>query len=107
MSLKEALEKAGLKSSVQKRKEAPMTRSSAKNGKKMHDHHYRTECDACRRTAPDVERYDHRNRSVEGNWLCVVCADQYQISDDFRRTAQSDFSKRRMFVRNYGHTRKI
>ena len=112
MSLKEALEKAGFKASKPATRKPVRhvnrgTKDSTRRGGKIHDHHHRTECDACRKTAPDVERYDHRNRSLNAKWLCMVCADHYQISDDLRMTAESDISKRRMFVRNYGHTCKL
>ena len=107
MSLGDALKKAGLKSSEMKRKEAHGTKDKAKDGSKIHDHHHRTECEACHKTAPDVERYEHRNRLLDVQWLCLVCADQYKISDDFRRTAQSSFSKRKILIRTYGHTRKL
>jgi hypothetical protein len=40
-------------------------------------------------------------------WLCLICADHYKISDDFRRTAQSSFSKRNLFMRTYGHTKRL
>ncbi|NBX76897.1 MAG: hypothetical protein EBQ92_10120 [Proteobacteria bacterium] len=107
MSLGDALKKAGLKSSEMKRKEAHGTKDKAKDGSKIHQHHHRTECEACNKTAPDVERYEHRNRLLDVQWLCLVCADQYKISDDFRRTSQSSFSKRGVFTRTYGHTRKF
>jgi len=107
MSLGDALKKAGLKSSEMKRKEAHATKDKAKDGSKIHDHHHRTECEACHKTAPDVERYEHRNRLIDVQWLCILCADQYKISDDLRKTAQSSSSKRRLFIRNYGHTRRF
>jgi hypothetical protein len=111
MSLAEALKKAGFKSSQPQRKdprkEPRGTKDQAKGGKKIHDHHQRTECESCHKTAPDVERYEHRNRLLDVQWLCVVCADNYKISDDFRKTAESNFSKRGIFTRNYGHTRKF
>lgn len=104
MSLGDYLKKAGLKSTEMKRKEAHATKDKGKDGSAIHEHHHRTECEACQRPAPDVERYDHRNRLLEVQWLCLICADQYKISDDFRRTSQSASSKRGMFLRTYGHT---
>lgn len=106
MSLGDALKKAGLKSTEMKRKEAPATKDRGKDGSQIHEHHHRTECEACQRAAPDVERYEHRNRLLDVQWLCIVCADEYKISDDFRRTAQSNSAKRSLFIRNYGHTNK-
>ncbi len=107
MSLADAFKKAGLKSSEPDRKVSRGEKTRSKKGEKIHDHHHRSECGECRKNAPDVERYEHRNRSVDAQWLCVVCADRFQISDDFRKTAQSDFSRRNMFRRDYGHTCKL
>lgn len=70
-----------------------------------HHHHIRTDCEACGRTSPDVEYYEHRNRSLDKYWLCVKCADDNNILDDFRQTMQSSQSQRGLFQRGYGHTK--
>ncbi len=71
-----------------------------------HHHHLRTHCDACQKSGPDVEYYEHRNRLIENKkWLCVKCADEYKISDDCRQTLQSQFSMAKTFRRNWGPTK--
>jgi len=80
MSLGDLLKKAGLKSSDMKRKEAHGTKDKAKDGSKIHNHHNRTECEVCQRPAPDVERYEHRNRLLDVQWMCIVCADEYKLA---------------------------
>lgn len=70
-----------------------------------HHHHIRTACDACQKSSPDVEYYEHKNRSLEKNWLCVKCADTHNISDEFRQTMQSQFAKTGRFLREYGATK--
>ncbi len=70
-----------------------------------HHHHLRTLCDACKKSGPDVEYYEHRNRSLDAKWLCVKCADTYNIPDSCRETMQSQFSIGGRFIRNYGATK--
>lgn len=70
-----------------------------------HLHHIRTDCEACRKSSPDVEYYQHKNRSFEKYWLCVRCADAHNISDDFRQTVQSQHAKSGLFRREYGATK--
>lgn len=70
-----------------------------------HHHHLRTLCDACKKSGPDVEYYEHRNRSVDAKWLCVKCADTYNIPDTCRETMQSQFAIAGRFIRNYGATK--
>ena len=50
-------------------------------------------CEVCDQVHPDVELYKHRNPTTEAEWICVRCADQLQIADTFRRTAQSHASR--------------
>ncbi len=110
-SLADALKKAGFTSSESeakkhgdKKKQREATKAKET---KTHEHHYRTECELCRKSAPDVERYDHRNRSIDAFWLCLPCADRLSIDDACRQTAQSDFSMRKMFKRQYGRTKQL
>lgn len=70
-----------------------------------HLHHIRTLCDACERSSPDVEYYEHRNRSLDKYWLCVRCADDNNILDEFRQTVQSSHAIKGVFRRNYGPTK--
>ena len=105
--LKEALMNAGLvtqKDLVRdKVKEQHMKKSA-----KMREDHIRIMCEVCGKTAPDVERYRHTNKRIEGKeWLCIPCADEHMINDDCRLTHQSSQAKTNMFRRQYGRTKKF
>ncbi len=105
--MKKALMDAGLvsKKDVERDK---VKKQHLKKGRKMRQDHIRIVCEACGKTAPDVERYDHRNRLIQGKeWLCIPCADQYQIPDDCRQTNQSTQARQGMFIRQYGRTKKF
>lgn len=64
-------------------------------------------CEACKKILPDVELYHHDNKNLSGEWLCCLCADKYKIPDNCRQTNQSDFSKKRIFRREYGATKRF
>lgn len=107
---KEKLKKAEEEKRAAQRpkKHQPEARTSKKavgfiEGK--HHHHIRTECEACHKSSPDVEYYQHRNKSFEKYWLCVRCADAHNISDEFRQTVQSQHAKSGRFRREYGATK--
>ncbi len=103
-SLKDALVKAGLKSS-KPQNDRPARSNVSGPPKKTHAHQQaRTYCDVCDRTLPDVEHYKHRNPTVSANWICVGCADKNEIPDSTRTTAQSDSARKGMFRRYYGAT---
>ena len=70
-----------------------------------HHHHLRTDCEACGKSSPDVEYYEHKSKRLDKYWLCVRCADSNSISDQFRQTVQSSHSKTGMFRREYGATK--
>jgi hypothetical protein len=70
-----------------------------------HHHHIRTNCEACGRSSPDVEYYEHKNRALDKYWLCVRCADDNNILDEFRQTMQSSQSQKGLFQRGYGPTK--
>lgn len=70
-----------------------------------HHHHIRTHCEACGKNSPDVEYYEHRNRALDKYWLCVRCADDNNILDEFRQTMQSSHAQRGFFQRGYGPTK--
>ncbi|MGB0454797.1 MAG: hypothetical protein ACPGJV_13895 [Bacteriovoracaceae bacterium] len=105
-SLKDALKKAGFRSTKNENERERL--GPKKNiSKNVQNQRARTFCEVCERTLPDVERYKHRNPMTEAQWICVGCADRLMIEDRFRVTAQSDFSKKRMFRRYYGETIKL
>ncbi|MFA4973140.1 MAG: hypothetical protein WC683_11025 [bacterium] len=108
--LKQALLNAGIVSD-DKLKEMDREKSKErhlKKGGRVREDQIRIVCEACEKSAPDVERYFHKNRLIEGKeWLCLRCADEYQINDEFRATAQSTQSKQGLFIRQYGRTKKI
>jgi hypothetical protein len=119
-TLQQALIKAGLvkeklpekkpeKTTILKsgKSHAPSPPVTAKPGfiERKHHHHLRTLCDACQKSGPDVEYYEHKNRSLDAKWLCVKCADTYNIPDNCRETMQSQFSITGRFIRNYGATK--
>ncbi len=110
-SLKDALLKAGIKPTpVAKSPKAQNERE--KIAKKqitetvIHQEQ-RNYCEACEQVRPDVELYKHRNPTTDAEWICLRCADQLQILDSFRKTAQSDTSVKKMFRREYGATASI
>lgn len=102
-TLQQALIKAGLVSKEKLKKAESKRKPGFIEGK--HHHHIRTECEACGKSSPDVEYYEHKNRSLDKKWLCVKCADTYNISDDFRQTVQSQHAKSGLFRRQYGATK--
>lgn len=65
----------------------------------------RTFCEACKRSGPDIELYEHQNRLLTAKWICVRCADTHNIHDNTRQTNQSQHSKSGMFRREYGPTK--
>lgn len=65
----------------------------------------RTFCEACKRSGPDIELYEHQNRLMSAKWICVRCADTNNIHDNTRQTHQSQHAKNGMFRREYGPTK--
>lgn len=84
---------------------AKKTPPPPKPAEKIHEHHLRTFCDACGKTSPDVEYYQHTNRRLDKYWLCVRCADENNILDDTRQTHQSPQAQKKLFLRGYGATK--
>ncbi len=104
-SLKDALLDAGLK---QTKSENERPRVNKKKLKKSELHQStRNYCEVCTFIQPDVERYKHKNPTVDAQWICCSCADKHQIDDRFRVTHQSDFAKKGSFRREYGATQKF
>ena len=106
-SLKDALEKAGFKSTLPKKKTVQKPYPGER--KKMHTHHeHRTFCEVCKRVQPDVEMYNHSIAVIKyAKWICVRCADENCINDECRQTAQSELSKRGIFRRFFGRTKRF
>lgn len=104
-SLKEALEKAGLKPSKRRNKRKKPKKSQQPQNERQPQH--QSFCDCCKKTAPDVELYRHSNPSLQAKWLCIICADNHFIPDDTRQTNQSDFAMRGTFRRRYGKTKRF
>ncbi len=106
-TLKDAFLKAGIKPTPEPKKNNENER--AKIAKKkvtetvVHQEQ-RNYCEACDQVKPDVELYHHRNPTTDAKWICLRCADQLQILDKFRKTAQSDTSIKKMFRREFGPT---
>jgi len=109
--LKKALIKAGAVSKEQRKeieRENATKRHIKKQRRTAHEHQLRIVCELCNKTSPDVEYYQHRNKMVgNAKWLCLRCADDNQIDDQCRQTAQSTQSKTKLFRRQYGRTKKL
>ncbi len=109
-SLKDALLKAGLKPTPEVKKEDRKKENAREKiaKKKITEtvaHQIqRNYCEHCDQVKPDVEQYIHRNPTTDAEWICVRCADQLQITDHFRKTAQSETAIKKMFRREYGPT---
>jgi hypothetical protein len=112
--LKQALINAGVVTQqklqeIEKEKaRARVQKRHVESDAKMREDQLRIVCDACGKSAPDVERYVHKNRLIVGKeWLCLRCADDHQINDECRLTAQSTQAQSRLFRRQYGRTKTI
>lgn len=104
-SMKDALIKAGFtpkkgENEREKRKQWDKVKKSV-----IHQEQ-RNFCEVCESIQPDVEHYKHRNPTVDAQWICVSCADKNLIDDKFRVSAQSDFSIKKLFKREFGATMK-
>ena len=105
-SLKDALLKAGLKETAKPKDQNFRENVPKKKTTESVSHQeQRNFCEECQQVRPDVEQYFHRNPTTQAEWICVRCADQLKIPDQFRQSAQSDTSKRQMFRREHGATR--
>ncbi len=98
MSLKDALAKAGIKSSKTEndRKYKKQKIQSEKNQET------RIFCELCETTQQDVEKYKHNNALIDAEWICSNCADKSSIHDDCRQTQQSSAARSGSFRRYYG-----
>lgn len=102
MSLKDALLKAGLQ---QTKSPNERDHKPKKEVKKIEVHQAtRNFCEVCQLIQPDVERFAHKNPTIDADWICTRCADKAEIHDQFRRTHQSDAAKRKTYRREFGPT---
>lgn len=100
MSLKDALLKAGLKSTKTENERAKKLKKEKHKIEKHQEQ--RNFCEVCEFIQPDVERFRHRNPLIDAEWICVNCADKNQILDECRITNQSDSAKNGRYLRFYG-----
>lgn len=108
MSLKAAFLKAGIKPSSDAKSQNVREKIAKKKVTDEVVHQgQRNYCEHCDQVRPDVELYHHRNPTTDAEWICLRCADQLQIPDKFRKTAQSDTSKKNLFKREYGATERL
>jgi RNase P subunit RPR2 len=103
--LKDALLKAGLKATPDKKDNNKRVKTPKKKiTKEIKDQVQRNFCEHCEQIQPDVELYRHRNASTDAEWMCIRCADRLKIDDRFRKTAQSDTAIKKLFRREHGET---
>ncbi len=104
MSLKDALMKAGVKSTkTQNMREYTGPKKEQKKSE-LHQQE-RNFCEVCQLIHPDVERFKHKNPTVDAEWICSACADREEILDQFRITNQSEFARVKRYRREYGATK--
>lgn len=107
-SLKDALLKVGLKGTEPVKKVNEREKIKKKEMTEEISHQVQRDyCENCQNIYPDVEFYKHRNPTTDAEWICLKCADQLQLQDKFRMTAQSNSSIKGLFRREYGETIKI
>lgn len=104
-SMKDALLKAGAratpdKKDINQRKKV----SKKKTTETIKNQTQRNFCEDCEQVQPDVELYKHNNPTTDAEWICVRCADRLKISDNLRKTAQSDTAIKKLFRREHGVT---
>jgi hypothetical protein len=112
VSMKDALIKAGVisKDAIDREKEKDRRDKIDKKGPAqygIHAHHIRTDCGHCKKNSPDIEFYEHTNRSIDTKWLCIPCADKAWIKDETRQTNQSSQAKAGKFRREFGATKRF
>jgi hypothetical protein len=108
-SLKNALQKAGFASTDQNKVVERQIKKAPQKGAGIEAdaQSMRNQCELCNKFTSDVEHYQHNNRLVVKQWLCLKCADTHKISDDLRTSAQSTQARSGRFLREYGHTKSI
>jgi hypothetical protein len=103
MSLKDALLKAGL-TATKGQNDRDFKPEKVKTKTEKHQEH-RNFCDVCELIHPDVERFKHKNPTIDAEWICLNCADKEEIDDRFRVTNQSEFAKTKRYRRFFGATK--
>ncbi len=103
MSLKDALLKAGFNSTKKENDRVPKRKKDQTKTQKHQFH--RNFCEVCEAVHPDVERFKHRSPIIDGEWICLNCADKNEIHDQFRITNQSDVARAKRYRRFYGPTK--
>jgi hypothetical protein len=103
MSLKDALKKAGFKS-TKSQNERELKAKKKETKEEVHQK-ARNFCEVCEFIQPDVERFKHNNPTVDAEWICAACADKEQIHDQFRMTHQSNFAIQKRYRREFGPTK--
>ena len=108
-SLKDALLKAGMKSSppVSKRPKENQREFIKKKTDDQRNQEQRNFCEVCETICPDVEYYAHHIPSLTARWICCRCADIKMIPDSCRQTAQSDVCRKGIFKREFGETKRL
>lgn len=104
MSLKDALLKAGLKSTKSENEREYSGPTKSKKKSELHQQE-RNFCEVCKLIQPDVERFVHKNPTVDAEWICSACADKEEILDQFRMTHQSEFARVKRYRREFGATK--
>ncbi len=103
MSMKDALKKAGFKAT---KSENERDHKPKKLETKVEVHQKtRNFCEVCDLIQPDVERFQHKNPTIDAEWICSACADKEMILDEFRMTHQSNFAIQKRYRREYGPTK--
>jgi hypothetical protein len=105
MSMKDALKKAGLKSSRTQNDRKKIAQKDKKNSERHQE--TRNFCEVCDLIQPDVEMFKHKNPTIDAEWICTACADREQIHDQFRVTNQSEFAKSKRYRREFGPTQEF
>lgn len=103
--LKRALLKAGFASTEQMVVKERQPKKKVPLSEEQKGHEIRVQCEVCMNFTNDIERYDHRDRRIDKQWLCVKCADEHQITDECRSTHQSPNARSGSFRRQYGRTK--
>lgn len=103
MSMKDALKNVGLNSTkTENMRDSAKGRERKQSEKHQHTRNF---CEVCELIMPDVERFKHKNPTIDAEWICIGCADKNNIMDDTRMTHQSDFAKQNKYRREFGATK--
>ena len=105
MSMKDKLTDVGLNSTkTENMRDSARGRERNQTEKNQFERNF---CEICELSMPDVERFKHKNPTVNAEWICLGCADKNDILDEFRMTHQSDFAKQNKYKREFGATKEF